>query len=307
MTVSNPSTLYAVQLDDAEIGGILSQSVNNGHEVVAEATSGSVFPDQAYIMAGRPSMAFTSKAVQQVLTEIPLAGIDIAGLALGYSHFGYYFADGGGRAAGSAHRQFNAVKGMLVLGNLSCQHGGDAQVVANATITFDGTNDPIEESDSVAVPTGIVNAERFGLGPITIGGITLESVRSLEIDFGIVVRAEGGDGDVFPTTVFIGTTSPIITLRGIDPEWLKAANIPRGGKAGTHANTTIYLRKRKSHSTYFGNGDSEHILFTAAGVAIIDPSQEAAQDSSAETGLRFTCDNDGSNDPIVIAVDQTIS
>ena len=60
MTVSNPSTLYAVQKDSTEIGGIIWQSVNNGHEVVAEATSGSVFPDRAYIMAGRPSMAFTS-------------------------------------------------------------------------------------------------------------------------------------------------------------------------------------------------------------------------------------------------------
>ncbi len=307
MTVSNPSTLYAVQKDSTEIGGIISQSVNNGHEVVAEATSGSVFPDRAYIMAGRPSMAFTSKAVEQVLTEIPLAGIDIDGLASGYSHFGYYYADGGGRAAGSAHRQFNMVDGILVLGNLSCQHGGDAQVVANATATFDGVNDPIEESDSVAVPTGIVNAERFGLGPITIGGISLESVRSLEIDFGIVVRAEGGDGDIFPTTVFIGTTSPIITLRGIDPEWLKAANIPRAGKAGTHANTTIYLRRREDHATYFANGSAEHIKFTAAGVAVIDPSQEAAQDSSAETGLRFTCDFDGTLDPIVIAVNQTIT
>lgn len=307
MAIANVGTQYAVQKDATNIGGVTSQSVNLGLETRAESTSGGVYPDRAYIVAGRPSISFTSLAVQQVLDAIAIGGVDIGGLTAGFSAWAYKFAEGGTRAGAGQHRKYNMKDGILVLGNLSCQHGGDAQIVANATAKYDGSTDPIVESDSTTVPSGIVNAERFGLGPVTVGGVSLTAVRSLEVDFGIEVRAESGDGDIYPTTVYIATIAPVITLRGIDEQWLKTTNIPRGGKAGTHANTTLYLRARTDHSTYEANGTTAHIKLTAAGVAVIDPSHEASGGDPGEVGLRITCDYDGTNAPIVISTDVAIT
>jgi len=307
MSVSRANSFYAVVVDTTVIGGITAQAANMGTEAPSEASSAEVWSRWVSMTAQNPRATFTTKAIVSLLdalaTELPAAdkySCNIADMAAGLSLYAQAFAAGSTRAGASLHRKLVALAGCLGLRRLSCTHQQDATIEVEGVIGWDGTNDPIVETDLVSLPAGVTDAERFTLGPVIVESITLPGVRSLDIEFGLDIVAEGADSDIWPTFVTVVAIKPVITLRGIDLEWLKAANIPRAGKAATHLNTAIYLRKRVLGSTYVADATEEHIKFTAAGFAYVDPPMTASGSDRAECSLVMPCYFDGTNDPIVI-------
>lgn len=299
--------IYAVQLgvtaSPVIVGGIEDNEIDFSPKLNAEAKSGEHFARSVWLQSQNPRASFTTLALKTALDEIGLTGLDISTLTnatQGLNFFAYKHAKGGTRASGSNHRKYHVQEGIISLGSLNATHQGDAKLAVNVLAQWDGTNDPIVESDSVAVPSGVTDAARWALGGVTIESIALPQVRSLQINFGVKVVSEGNESDVWDSFVTIAEILPTITLTGIDVEWLKAANIPRLGLAVTHANTKIYLRKRLEGGDFKTDVTAEHVKITAAGVISVDKPFDGDGNDAAECSLTMMCSYDGTNDPIVI-------
>lgn len=300
MAVARLHTFHGVEVGAVLLGGISQQSVNTGTTVRGESQSGEMYPRFQSLISQRPAAGFTTLALQNALDAVGLQGVDIAGLSGFLKLYGQAHVDGGTRAGASLHRRYTVSAGRLVPRILSADHQDDASLSYEAVVSYDGTNDPVVIADLQSLPSGIVDDERFTLGPITIGGVTIPEVRSLEVNFGLDVQSEGSDSDVWDTFVSVRSINPVLTIRGIDLEWLKSANIPLLGKAGTHANTTIYLRKRLQGGTFVVDATAQHIKLTADGLAYIDAPFENPGRGPAECALIMQVRYDGTNDPIVI-------
>lgn len=304
MSVTLKHGLYAVQLDDVAdvvIGGISAARVDMGNEVQAEPSSGDVYALANHIISQKPSAEFTTFELKVALDAIGVSGLDIATLANGISLWAQKHADAGGRATGANHRKYNAVKGLIVPVGLDFDHRGNAKLRYEVTPTWDGTNDPIIETDSQTPPTGFTNNNKWTLGKVTIGGFVMTEVKSASIEFGLALAPESADSDLHDSFVSIIRVVPRITIRGMNVEWLKAANIPRNGKAGTHANTSFYLRKRLGGGGYELDVTAVHVKFTMDGLAWIDGAYDASdEESGAECSVIMQGKYDGANTPLKV-------
>lgn len=296
MSVSTKHGLYGVQIGATLIGGINAQNIDTGTEIRGEASSDELYARFQSMVAQKVAPGFTTMAISTAIGACGLTGVSMASSAL--TLYAQKHTDGGGRASGSNHRKYVFNKGILAPNRLSCDHQGDATLSYQAVAVYDGNNDPVVVTDSVALPAGITDAERFSLGTTTIGDKSLTQIKSLEIDFGVDIVSEGADSDVWDTLASIRNINTVITLRGIDVAWLAAAKIPLAGLAATHANTSIQLRKRAAGGKFAGSG---HITITAAGMIYVEEAMSASGGAAAEVNLRMPCYFDGTNAPILFS------
>ncbi|MFQ5414659.1 MAG: hypothetical protein ACE5E6_09400 [Phycisphaerae bacterium] len=305
MAVTRRHGFYAVEAGTL-IGGITAQNVNTGTEVRGEASSDRVSPAFRSIVAQKPRGSFTTLNIAQALTITGATGVDIASLANGLRFYAQKHADSGStRAAGAVHRRYTMSAGLLAPRSLSANHGDDATLSYDALAKYDGVNDPLVEVDNVSLPSGLTD-ERFTLAKVTLGGILLDSKVSLDVEFGIQANSEGADSDIWDTFLDVATIVPRLTLRGVDIEWLKAANIPFAGRVGTHANTTFYLRQRLDQGTFHDPSAPKHIQFTMDGVIHIDDAFDGSPNAPAGVGVVMESRFDGTNDPLTVTVNTAI-
>lgn len=308
-------TLYAVHLfTDAMgaavlIGGITQLDVATGTEVRSEPTSGDPYPSHQAVVAQKPRANFTTHHIARALDATGVAGMPIASETnFGLRLYAAKYTEGSSLASGSNHLRWTLREGLLVPRRLSVSHQGDATLTYEALVTYDGTNAPIVAADSVALPTGLVDDQRYTLGNVTIGGVDLPQVTGLDIDFGLTAETEGSNSDVWDTHSTIRRVMPSITLRGIDATWFSDSIIPLIGKAGTHANTSIYLRKREDDgATFVADGTAEHILITACGLAYLDQIFSAQTNQPGEPAVMMPLRYDGTNYPLVIDTTAALS
>lgn len=292
--------LYAIEFDATLLPGITQCRVETGTDVQGEATSGEVYSRWLSLYAQKAKASFSTKAIAAALDLCGLTGLDVSGLAAGLKIYAQKHARASTRAGAISHRKHTFNDGLVVPRTLSVSHRGDAELSYDVLVLYDGVNDPIVITDSVTLPAGVTDAERFTLGPVTIGGVTLTTIQKVDIDFGITGDPDGGDSAIWDTYCSIRKINPKITLSGFDVEWMKAANIPLTGKSTTHANTAIYLRKRADRSTFVSDVTAEHIKFTAAGLAYIETPFDASADGVSNTGLVLPLKYDGVNAPLTI-------
>lgn len=303
--------LYSVVLNDTAdvtLGGIESINIRSQVEHKAEATSGEIYPRHQAIVAIKPVADFSSYCLADCLDAIPLTGKSITAMATGLDLYAYAHAHGAGRAGASLHRKYTIADGMIIPTKISCDHRGDALISYTVLSTWDGTNAPIIELDLQSVPTSGNDDERFSIGKCTIGSVLISDIRSWELDFGIKAVTEGADSDIYDTHVSIVECLPVLTLKGVDVEWMKAANVPLVGKAATHLTTSIYLRKRlQTAAGYVADGTAEHIKFTADGLAYVDEIFTAGGKVPSTCSLKLPMRFDGTNAPFVLDTTSAIT
>lgn len=313
MGIVNLHGLYGVKLGATVVGGMQNAAINTGTEVRQETSSGEVFARWAAIVAQNPGLAFTTVDLDGALGLIGATGLDLeTSNAIAYAQ---KRATGSTRAAGASHRSYTIVSGIGVRRQLTADHQGDATIGCELIAGWDTENDPILIADGISLPELPAQADqyRYGLGPAEVAGIAIAHKKSMAIDFGTQVRPEGGESDVWPTHVSIDSILPTITIRGVDPEWLKSTNIPLTGKSGTQANTTIYLRRRKRDLSgitipgFEADATAKHIKMQADGYLTVDPAMDASGNDPAEITLLMNCTFDGTNDPVKITLNQAIT
>jgi len=295
MPVTDLFTLYGVKAGATLIGGIKSQNVRPGIKIDTPIASG--LPRAAFqaITEAKPVVEFSTEAIAAALTVLTAVGVKISGLSGGLILYGQYMDKGATRKTGTAHVSYTAVDGLLVPVRLSCTHRQYATLSASATLTYDGINAPIVPATGVALPAGITDAERFGLGGAKIGNVTIPQLTSMDIDFGLNVVATGSDSEVYDTHCYIQNIQPKVTLKGTAPTWFSSSVVPLTGKAGTQANTTFYLRKYSNGGSFVDGSLAQHIKIVAAGLAVItavDAGGEGAADVTIEMPMTWDLTNE---------------
>lgn len=288
---------YAVQIDGVLLGGITEQDLMAGSEFTREVTSGDIFPRQLALTAQNPKGSFTTLAVRQALAALDADTLHLP-CATALRMYARKHEEGGGRAAGANHRSYTLAKVLIVPTTLSAEHQQNATLALDVTVGYDGVNAPVVPADSVSLPGSLTDPERYTLGPIIVGGVTLTKKASVSLDFGLTVAADAADSDLWPTELSLEQGQPTVTLRGFNPLWFATSGaIPLTGAAAGHANTKIYLRKR-SGSGFVPDGTAEHVLLTVAGVVTPEDLYRAGE--RGETTLTLPLVHDGTNPPIVI-------
>lgn len=311
MSATDRYSIYGVHFDktaDVKIGGITQSNLNLGAELANETASGMVNPEVAAIRRIAPRFTATSYSVAALLDELGNYGAavsstsDVTAMIL----YAYKHAQGSTRSASADHRVFTMAQGMVVPRQLQCQHGQDATLSMEGFATFDGSNAPIAVAAG-SIVSGFEDSERFGLGPVTIGSQALNAaltgvLTGMTIDFGITEVFDGGGGDIYNTHVSILTAVPVITFQASNIAWFDGSVVPITGLKGTHANSTLYLRKRDltAAGAYVSDVTEEHISITVAGVLDIQNVIDGAPGQAAGLTARMTLEHDGTNAPLVI-------
>lgn len=305
--------VYAVDIDDT-ILAVTRNSLELGADVRAEANSGQVHPSAVFEVNKEPGGMIETKAVAMALDLLTALGGDnqiAAPIKAGQivNCYAYQFADGGTREGASSHHKYTINKGLLSLQSLSAEHQGDATLLMNLMILYDGTNAPIVVTPDSSVPTPVEGlTEVFTLAKVVVDDITLSGKLRMSVDFGVTATREGRDSDICARQSTIRTAMPTISISGADPTWFKeSGGIPYNGLECAHADTKIYLQKRKDKSSYYPVGESEHIRITVNGLAEIATVFDATHPDVGETGLVITGVKDNGNAPLVISTDVAIA
>ena len=183
-------------------------------------------------------------------------------------------------------------------------------MVIAATPRGFSNNAGINLKQNAAFPTNIIdNKNRYGLSKLTIDGIPIEGKKSLQVAFNVRVQREGVDGEIYPSFVYVDQVGTIITIRGIDPTWLDASKIPRGGRDFAHANTDFFLARYKDDGTdgYEPDGDNVHISGSMDGKAFITQLASGQGRAALETVLALYLEHDGVNVPLTLNTNQPIT
>ncbi len=275
-----------VEFNTTVLGGITAQTLPTGSEVRAEATSGDVYTKFLSLVNQAPNFTFETMNVAAALALAGLEGASIDSMAGGFSMYAQQDLQGGTRVAGSTHRKYNMTAGILVPDTLNVDQDGDASITYAGTPTNDGAADIITVTENQALPAN-VDAERFAIGPATIGSVAIPGIKNISVAFGVNAVAESADGDINPTFVSIGITNSIVTFRGVNSAWFSASIVPLIGKAGLVANTNFYLRKRALGGTFVTDITAEHIKVTSNSLTVVEEIFDASN-GPGETSLQLT-------------------
>ena len=279
------------------IGGVTAQNVDTGAQVNAEVNAGLASPQYGEIGTLQSAGSFTAHDITKVLTAIGTRGACLdGGASPGFAIWTLKKNDCGDLATGSVHRKVIIPNGRIVPTTLNAQQGSRASITCSVMSLYDGTNDPIIILENQAAPTGIVDNVGFHMGAIQLAGVTLERNSNFSIDFGNTITPEYDDGEVFAQSLHIDQVQPTLSVTTHDVSKFGdgASQIPLRGKAATHANTSIFLRKRVLGTGSFDAGDV-HIEFNAAGVVTVG-NTSATGNSPHAMDVSLTSLDDTTND-----------
>lgn len=305
MAISTIHGLSGVKIDATVIGAIERQTVGLGADMRGDALSGEAWARFVSLYKVAPAVSFVTRQVAAALGACAPPGSSISGLTAKLTLYASKKVQGGLPASGTNHRSYTLNHGMLYPESVSCQDTDDARVTYNAAITYDGSNDPVVEADSVALPT-LPTEERYGLGPATIGGISIGNIKSIDCQCGITVGLDSAGGDVYNTIAYVQLWEPMWTIRTTDVLTMAAAKIPRSGIACTQANTSFYLRKRAAGNTYVSDVTAAHIKAVMAGMAVVDTPFDGDSDKGEAT-ITVKGSYDGTNNPLVFTTGVAIA
>ncbi|MCC9603501.1 hypothetical protein LOC67_23375 [Stieleria sp. JC731] len=288
------------------LGGVSNQSAQLGTEHGAEPTAGQRRAAHSEITSISPRASVTTFDIGTMLGLIGSEGACLeGGDAEGFALYQIKHDQCGEVASGSVHRKILIPNGRIVPRSLSCSHRQNAELTSEVIATYDGTNDPVIPTASVAAPTGLTDAYRFTLGAVSVAGVTLEGNTSVEVNFGVEVQPDGGDSDLFDTHLQIVQVKPEIMITTRDVSKFATGSIPLRGLHGLHSNSSIVFRRRVNGTGDFStSADSMELTFD--GLVSVDSPMSAQGNQRSEMTIKITCLDDGTNAPLVFAFDYDI-
>lgn len=279
------------------IAGVTNFGVIDNLTVDRQNVDGSPYPTLTTFSGREEGISVTSSNIDDVIDLLGLGGFCLRGQNPTHDGVKLWMAKWDQcslvPAAGSVHRYYGIgfsdpslqVKGLASFESLSCEHRGDATSsfkldfnVADAAAT-----EAMEEGVNQALPSFFDNRNRYTLGKTTIGGTLFEGKLGLDITSNLQVDRISADSNTAAEFNHMSDIKPVIVIRGIDPTWA----IPRTGIDCTHANTSIYLRRRSlvSGVDYVDDATAVHIKFTVKGRAFKTTPASGASNSPSETTL----------------------
>jgi len=303
MTTSKGFKLYMVDIDGSYIDQITDQSIGTdlGELFQRRTTS----PYNTFVSVGeqRDTFGFTTTALATALGKVGAAGFSIES---GAELVGYFqqLEQGGTFKGTGAHLKITGNLGMIYPQSLSAENNQIATVSYNAEMIFDGTDDPLQFEKDQSLAGAWATDEVFTAGPANINGAAVESVQSLNVDFGITIGTISGDGTGRPTFSYIESIQPIITVVTTDVEQLEDLS----GTLGEKATSTSILYLTQMDLGGLRKTGGVHISLTCGAndhMVHISESSASAEGPATAT-IRLIPIYDGSNAPIVIATNASL-
>lgn len=282
------------------IGGIVRQTINTGVEIVKDNSSGSLYPEAAYVASAAPSASFTTTHCEELFLAAGIRSMCITSSVNSGVHLWARKLLCSGIAGSSSHEQYTFLNGVLVPTSMTCDHQGNASIDAQILGVASGANAAltIASSQTISAST-VVNTERWTLYSASIAGTAISGIKGCSVNFGNTPVIESADGDTSPTFAAVQETAPTIQLRGIDPVGWWSASGGLSGVACTHANTVLYLKQRGVVV-----GTDAHIKLTLNGLAYSQQVFDASGNATGETDFNIEGTEDSSgNAPLIMAID----
>ena len=301
---------------EVNVPDITSFGIPNNPNIDAITTAGEISPTIVHLIENNAEMDFETFAIEDVLDAIGVSGTCIkTATNPGITGFLQKFDDCGTAITTNTHFSYLIQSGLIYPRSLTVSHGGSASITVGVAISKNGSEELVKTSATATLPTSFNDPERWTLGAITLGGVTFTDYTDLTIDFGNEIQKRGSQSEIDAQYIEQREHKPRITISGINPNWHDdddgtLSTIPPSGLACTHANTSIYLRKRSdSGNGFVADGTAEHIKFTIDGLAMAenlaqggDP-QRFSEHSVVVTGRK---DNSGTA-PLVYTPDSAIT
>jgi hypothetical protein len=286
------------------VGGITQMDADVGTEINSEEVAGSPYALNTTIKSVKPKLMFSSRDLKKLIDACGLIGLTIKGATNPGVEMWQALIENGVVKSGSFHKKIMMPEGRLMIRKISCSHQEDAQIDMEAAAIFDGTNLPfIPSASNLALPGTPADPQRHTLHSVTFGGVSIPCVQSLDIDFGLTLDSFGCDSDIYDTHLLLSKIQPMISLKTLRPgQFLASGGVPLAGLVGTHANTTIKLRKRATGATPFvADATAEHIVITTNGLLTIDKAFSASGNKRGEIAYKITTRFDGTNVPLIFS------
>lgn len=298
MGVTDVHQLHGVRIhpdsfgSEVLLGGIQSQAINSGTQVIRETSAGDVYPEVANLVARSPGAAFATTHVKEALDALGIRGLCIdATQNPGFQMYARKH-DCPGPATGNVHRLFTFNKGLLLPRSITTSHQQNAVLAVDMIGVTDGTNDTIVITDNQATPSIPRDTDRFTMDKMTVATTAYNGKKSITVDFGIGAFVEGSDSEIENSFAGVQTVEPVITVTGIEiVDWFANLN----GNNPVHGNSEIYLKKRG-----VADATPEHIKITFNGLSYVTTLMDASGTSPATDAIVIETTKDETNAPLII-------
>lgn len=283
----------------AVISGVTSQQLGVNTTDRQEITAGSHLPRHLSVSGQDPVLRFSTHDVKTAHDAIGTFGILVDAGGDGVNLYEVQIDATGRPTAGATHRKIQIRQGLLYPVRWQVDHRGDLICDYELVVTWDGTNNPITETETVSLPAGLADSIRWSFSKLTFGSTLLADMTSLEITSGIRVDQVSVDSDIWPKHVDLTEATPRVRYTGLNLSQFAAGTVPLVGKVGAHANSTLYFRKRTNAlATYVTDITAEHIKCTLEGSMRFEDILNATRADRASASIDIPLLYDGTNDPI---------
>jgi hypothetical protein len=254
----------ALRVASTVIGGITSQSFDDGMESVAPLVDGDISPSFASVIRSAPTIQVGTHDIAAALAATGATNtrgqVDVWALEQ---------ADGGGRASGNVHTNYRFSTGCVYPGNLSVSDGEAGAILTLSIAGYANADYPYEVRVNQAAPTPpTLNQVLYSLGPVLVNNVPVVGVTSVNIDFGIAAVPDFGDGRIGAKDVIINARTPTVVISANRPNAAVIRNTVSSVEQGPlcmDTNTVEIFLRRRTCSSY--SASSVNVKFTmTAGV-----------------------------------------
>ena len=255
--------------------------------------TGNVFPNFVCTERQQPQINFSTKALDTLL------GLSGAGGAAFTSPVTNYLKQanttGSIARATASHKKAVFNNSLLYWSSIKLPHAGQGEADCSLMCNYDGTNDPIIITSSVALAGGLSATNYFGAGPCYINTVQIPGVQEITINCGIKLIQAGGESDEFDTFIGIEMGDPEVTIKTFQPvnwEQLLLRGIALNGVSGLTFFARKYLAQGSTStgiSSRVPNATAQHIQFQAINGRAIPVSTDGQESSPISDTLKVEC------------------
>lgn len=287
-----------------ELHTLTNEQQQFGIQTLVERSAGEPWPNFIANQSQRPTIGFSTKALATLLTNVGVGGNYSLTNVTAYLKQGT--GSGSVARASTVHERMVVAESCVYWTSIRLPHNGTGEGQVSIVPVYDGSNDPIAFTGSVALSGTLSAAAYFGAGPVAINDVVIPGIQEISIDSGVQLLQLGASSEEFDTFVGLETGQVVVTIKTMEQTNWAALGL-RGTALDGVDGLLFYARKYAAGGSRVANATAEHIKFEGlAGKCI--PVDTSGQDSSPVTDtLRVELINASSGPGLTVTVGSAIA
>lgn len=267
------------------LGTINSVQANFNTEVLTNYPAGHIAPMCIANLSQRPQFNVTTPDLATTLAAVPVNGL--ATTSDSYLYQKKATDTGSVARATTTHTRYVVSVVTVYWSTITLPNNGEGTVQLMVNPVWDGTNDIIVMGSAVALSGNLACDARYGCGPVSINGTSINGIQSIEVTSGAAMRALDASSEIWPSVCCIDRVAPVVRIVTTD---IQAANLGVTGTALDGSNGLVFWgRKHK-----VADATTAHIKFIGLnGIAHVESeSGDSAQDYQATIVVQLSSASD---------------